>query len=331
MLQGNLPWQQAMATAIRDPEALIEALGLPAHYISQARQAAQQFPLRLPHSYLSRIEYGNPNDPLLRQILPITDELEISESDCLDPVGDLEAQIMPGLIQKYRGRLLWMATAACPIHCRYCFRRHYPYSENTLKGDEMERAIEHISGDTSISELILSGGDPLTLSNDQLAALCNRISTIPHLKRLRIHTRFPIVLPQRVDPELCQLLTELPLQTILVLHCNHAQEINQEVGEALQQLNNTGATLFNQSVLLRGVNDNLNALQRLSESLFEQGIMPYYLHMLDPVQGASHFDVSTERAQHLLEGLQERLPGYLVPKLVKEVTGMAYKQPIISS
>jgi EF-P beta-lysylation protein EpmB len=322
------PWRKALSQAVRDPAELLALLALPAELLPAARRAAAQFPLRVPRGYVARMEKGNPADPLLRQVLPLHEELRSIAGFSGDPVGDLAAMTLPGLIHKYAGRVLLITTAACGIHCRYCFRRHFPYSEARAAADDWQAAIAYINLDTSIREVILSGGDPLSLSDQRLARLVGQIAAIPHVKRLRLHTRQVIVLPERVDTELLNWLADCRLQTVIVVHANHANEINAEVAVALRRLATLNISLLNQAVLLRGVNDDVNVLAALSERLFENRILPYYLHQLDRVQGAHHFQVSDTQAINLVQQLRECLPGYLVPRLVREHAGEASKKPV---
>lgn len=327
---GQVPtWQAELAQAIRDPAVLLEKLQLPSNLLSAARTASQHFPLRVPQSYLSRIQPGNPQDPLLRQVLPLEDELHDSKGFSTDPVGDQQAMVSPGLIHKYHGRVLMTLTGACAIHCRYCFRRHFPYSDANPMEHDWQASIDYLLSHPEIHEVILSGGDPLSLSDRRLASLVARLDAVPHLRRLRWHSRVPVVLPSRLTPELRHIWQSSRLQQVLVLHFNHANEINNEVKQSLKILYNTGVQLLNQAVLLRGVNDDVSSLVNLSETLFGAGIMPYYLHQLDRVQGAHHFEVDTAISQQLYQGLLAQLPGYLVPKLVRESAGDKYKKPLI--
>lgn len=321
-------WQQLQAQAIRSPEQLLQRLHLPASLLSEARQASKTFSLRVPEPYLQRIEKGNPNDPLLRQILPMGEELHTTKGFGPDPVGDGAARSLPGLLHKYRGRVLIITTGACGIHCRYCFRRHYPYQDDRLNEQHWQGILDYLRTEPDVSEVILSGGDPLTLSDNRLHKQIQDLTEIPHLQRLRIHSRQPIVLPQRVTAELIQMLTASQLQIILVVHVNHANELDDEVKACMQQLKQAGITLLNQSVLLKGVNDDAHSLCELSERLFECDILPYYLHQLDRVEGAAHFEVDEQRAQSLIIALRKHLPGYLVPRLVTEQPGAAYKLPL---
>lgn len=265
---------------------------------------------------------------MLRQALPLKEELADLTGFVSDPVGDLRAIAGPGLLHKYRGRVLMIATGACAIHCRYCFRREFPYESNQLGKSSEQEALDIISGDTSLREVILSGGDPLVLNDERMDRLVGAIGAIPHIARLRIHTRLPIVLPSRITAELIRCLSKSRLRMVIVIHANHPAEFDSSVKDALDKLRGTGMTLLNQAVLLRGVNDAADTLVRLSETLFEHGILPYYLHLLDRVRGTAHFDVSAERARRLLEEMRARLPGYLVPRLVREEAGKAYKTPI---
>ena len=286
------------------------------------------FPLRVPRDFVGRMQPGDPDDPLLRQVLPTADELCVTDGYGTDPVEDLDSMIAPGVLHKYAGRALLVVTGACAIHCRYCFRRAYPYANGSLSHHDFQAAIDVLAMDATISEVILSGGDPLTLTNDKLAILLDALTQIAHIKRIRIHTRIPVVLPERIDPQLLDLISACPLPVIIVIHCNHAREIDSCAATAVSALADNGATVLNQSVLLRGVNDSVDTLAALSERLFEIGVLPYYLHQLDPVAGAAHFNVEDTRAIELIDAVAERLPGYLVPRLVREVPGESAKKPL---
>ncbi len=314
-------WQSHLARAITDPAELLTTVGLGEEWLPAAQVAARLFPLRVPRGFVARMRHGDPHDPLLRQVLPLAEEYLAAEEFRTDPVGDLAAMVAPGVLHKYHGRVLLTATGACAIHCRYCFRRHFPYADANPAVDQWHSALEYIAGDTSVTEVILSGGDPLTMSDRRLAELTTRLEAIPHLRRLRLHTRLPIVLPERVNDELLDWLGSTRFKTVVVVHANHANEIDASVALALARLKATGAQLLNQSVLLRGVNDSADVLVALSEVLFEAGVMPYYLHMLDQVQGAAHFEVQDAAARCLMAELNRRLPGYLVPRLVREIPG----------
>ncbi len=321
-------WQQELADAISDPAELLQRLELPTDLLGPARAAAHAFRLRVPEAYLARMRPGDANDPLLRQVLPLGAELDTAEGYVSDPVGDLDAMTTPGLLHKYHGRALLVTTGACAVHCRYCFRRHFPYGDANPAREEWAEAIGYLAADDSIQEVILSGGDPMVLGNARLARLVHALEAIPHIRRLRIHSRLPVVLPSRIDAGLAGLLAGTRLKTVVVIHANHAREFDATVGMALEALRDAGAQLLNQAVLLRGVNDSVDAQAALSETLFEHGVMPYYLHLLDPVAGARHFDVPESEALQLLEGLRGRLPGYLVPRLVREIAGEASKRPV---
>jgi len=287
--------------------------------------ARQQFPLRVPRGFVERMEKGDPNDPLLLQVLPIAKELQSHPDFVTDPLGEKAVNPIPGLLHKYHGRVLLTLTSACAINCRYCFRRHFPYQDNKPGRKNLEKALEYIAADESITEVILSGGDPLVADDAYLADLVAALEKISHVKRLRIHTRLPIVLPERITESLLSLLSKTRLQAVLVTHCNHPNEIDPAVEHAMGLLKHHGISLFNQAVLLRGVNASVDVLSRLSERLFDIGVIPYYLHVLDKVDGAAHFDVDEVRAKELIKGVMGRLPGYMVPCLVREVAGAESK------
>jgi EF-P beta-lysylation protein EpmB len=318
-------WQAALREAIRDPAELCRLLDLPDEVADRARAASGDFPLFVPRGYLARIKPGDVADPLLRQVLPLAEERQDSAGFSTDPVGDLNASPEPGLLHKYEGRVLLVATGACPVHCRYCFRRHFPYGEVPKSAAAWQSALDRIAADTSIREVILSGGDPLTLTDDVLAELIARIAAIDRIERVRVHTRFPVMIPERVTEELLATLTETRLTPVVVIHANHPRELDQSVADALARLKRVGLTLLNQSVLLRGVNDSVEVLAQLSQRLVEIGVLPYYLHQLDRVAGAAHFEVPVEEGRRIVKELRRRLPGYLVPRYVQEVPGAASK------
>ena len=321
-------WQQALRAAVRDPRELLDLLGLDRLAPRLSDEAMVQFPLRVPRGFVARMRRGDPSDPLLRQVLPLDDEMRPMPGFGLDAVGDGAAKTAPGVIQKYRGRALLVATGSCAIHCRYCFRRHFPYAEETAARDGWRDAVDLIRRDASIEEVLLSGGDPLSLSNGKLAELTGALADIPHLRRLRIHSRLPIVVPERVDDGLMGWLTALPWPVTLVVHANHANEFDGTVDAALGRLRAAGVHLLNQAVLLRGVNDSVDALGALSERGFAAGVLPYYLHQLDRVAGVAHFEVDDAHARALHAGLAARLSGYLVPRLVREIPGDTGKRPL---
>lgn len=321
-------WQRLWREAVRDGGELLGLLDLEPAALGLSAEAARQFPLRVPRGFVSRMRRGDPDDPLLRQVLPVDAEMQPAPGFSLDAVGDGAATAGDGVIRKYNGRALLVATGSCAINCRYCFRRHFPYAEQTASASGWEAALERIGADTGIEEVILSGGDPLSLSDAKLAALTDGLRGMPHVRRLRIHSRLPVVLPERVDEGLLGWLESLPWPVAVVLHANHANEFDGSVDAALARLRGTGATLLNQAVLLRGVNDSVEALAALSTRGFDAGVVPYYLHQLDRVQGAAHFEVDDARARALHAALAARLSGYLVPKLVREVAGDPGKRPL---
>ena len=312
-------WQQELAEAITSPEELAAALGLSPGAFAGAREAGQRFRLRVPRSFVARMRPGDPQDPLLRQVLPVAEELADEAEYGDDPVGERNSMRAPALLQKYRGRALLITTPTCAVHCRYCFRREFPYAEQSGDAPRWSEALAEIAADASLSEIILSGGDPLSLSNARLESLTRALAAIPHVRRIRVHTRQPVVLPSRVDEGLVQWLRASRLPMVMVLHVNHPNELDAELAAACTRLRDTGITLLNQSVLLAGVNDDVEVLAALSLRLFDAGVLPYYLHALDRVRGAAHFAVPEERARTLAGRLAARLPGYLVPRLVREV------------
>lgn len=322
-------WHRSLAAAIRDPRVLLQNLGLSDEGLSAARSAGELFPLMVPTSYRDRMEPGNPDDPLLRQVLPIAEEQVETSGFVADAVGDSLSRRAPGLLHKYHGRALLVTTGSCAVHCRYCFRREYPYHEEPRTLDDWSPAFDILRDDSSIREIILSGGDPLMLTEVRLDDLLTRCEAIPHLARVRIHSRLPIVLPDRVDDVLIDRLRESRLTPIMVVHANHPNEIVGDCAESVRHLVASGITTLNQTVLLKGVNDTVDALANLSERLIDLGVMPYYLHQLDRVRGAAHFEVSDEHARELISALRKTLPGYAVPQLVREVPGELHKVPIV--
>jgi len=318
-------WQQAMADAYTRPADLLQDLGLD----PLTRDAAvTAFAMRVPRSYAARMAHGDPHDPLLLQVLPGRGELLAAPGFTADPVGDLNSIRAPGLLQKYAGRALIITTGACAVHCRYCFRRDFPYGEQLAGRKRLAALMERLREDESITEVILSGGDPLSLTDDRLHELLQGLDQLPQLRRVRIHTRTPIVLPERVNNSLIEVLQQLRKPLVTVLHCNHANEIDGQVSRAISLLKQCSASVLNQTVLLKDINDSAPALVNLSEKLFTAGVLPYYLHQLDPVAGAAHFAVSDTRARACLRAAAARLPGYLVPRLVREQAGAAAKSPL---
>jgi L-lysine 2,3-aminomutase len=314
-------WQTDFAAAVTDPAELASLLGLPESWVAPAREAARMFPMRVPRSFVARMRRGDPTDPLLRQVLPVAEELEHTAGRSSDPLQEADARRAPGLLHKYRGRALLIATGACAMHCRYCFRREFPYEDQQSDTGRWHDALAALAADPSIEELILSGGDPLSLGDARLQSLSRALADIPQLRSLRLHTRNAVVLPSRVDDGLVEWIKGLPWRVTVVLHVNHAQELEGDAVEAIARLRSTGALLLNQSVLLRGVNDDAATLVALSKRLHELGVLPYYLHLTDAVNGTAHFDVDELRGRAIVDALARALPGYLVPRLVREVPG----------
>ncbi|PPD50212.1 MAG: EF-P beta-lysylation protein EpmB [Methylobacter sp.] len=325
----NKNWQQQLSEAFNSIEDLCHYLHLPIDALPVSNVAATNFPIRVPLSFAACMEKGNPDDPLLKQVLPTQEELIAYPGFNNDPVGDLQATAQTGVIHKYHGRVLLINTGSCAINCRYCFRRNFPYSELQLSKQSELAAINYIRQDRSLSEVILSGGDPLLLNDARLAKLLEQLDGIEHIKRIRIHSRLPIVLPARITDEFIKTLQKSSKQIVMVVHCNHANEINDRVITAFNTLKGHSITLFNQSVLLKGVNDQVDTLCALSEKLFHHGVIPYYLHLLDKAAGTGHFEVAETQAVELIKEVQATLPGYLVPKLVKEVAGQHSKQIVL--
>lgn len=321
-------WQQQLAGAIRDPAELMALLALDPAAAPDCAQALRDFPLRVPRAFAARMRPGDWADPLLLQVLPSHRESEHQVGFVADPLGENDSNPVPGLIHKYRGRVLLITSPACAVHCRYCFRRHFPYDDNTPGSRDWDQALDYIAADPGISEVILSGGDPLAAGDGHLQRLVARIAAIGHVRRLRLHTRLPVVLPARITEDCLAWLTGSRLQVVMVIHANHANELDSEVAAALAALAKQGVTLLNQAVLLRGVNDSADALADLSERLFELGVLPYYLHLLDRVSGAGHFEVGEKEGRRLYRELLARLPGFLVPRLVREQAGERSKTPL---
>lgn len=315
------PWPLLWREAVRDPAELLALLDLESLASRLSPAAMAQFPLRVPLGFVARMRRGDPHDPLLRQVLPLDDEDALVPGYGLDAVGDGAARAASGVIHKYQGRALLVATGSCAVHCRYCFRRHFPYSEETAAAGHWREALDYLRGDDSIAEVLLSGGDPLSLATAKLREFTDALAGIPHVRRLRLHTRLPVVLPERVDAEFRAWLRSLPWPVAVVIHANHANEIDGAVAEAVAGLRDARAQVLNQSVLLRGVNDQVQALVELSERLFAIGVLPYYLHLLDQVAGAAHFEVPLQEARNLHASMAARLPGYLLPRLVREIPG----------
>lgn len=318
-------WQRIMRDAIRSPDELCQRLQLPREFTERARQAATDFPLFVPLGYLRRMRPGDIADPLLRQVLPLPIETDARKGFSVDPVADGQATLVPGLLKKYAGRALMVTTGTCAVHCRYCFRRHFPYAVVPRGFDAWQPALAQLASDPTIHEVILSGGDPLTLVDDRLAWLAERLAAIGHLRRLRIHSRLPIIIPERVGDELLTWLRGTRLTTIMVVHANHPRELDRDVEAALGRIVDAGVPVLNQAVLLGGVNDSADVLVELCERLADLRVVPYYLHQLDRVSGAAHFEVPLARGLAIHRQLRRRLPGYAVPRYVQERPGDEYK------
>lgn len=325
----NASWQAALADLITDPAELLAILSLDLKLLPAAKLATQAFPLRAPRGYVARMRKGDLNDPLLQQILPIGAELVTTSGYTTDPLAEKDANPIPGLLHKYHDRVLITLTSACAVHCRYCFRRHFPYADNNPGTAGWEHMIDYINQHPEINEVILSGGDPLAVNDKLLAKFIDKLAQVKHVKRLRIHSRLPIVLPERITDEFINILTTSRFDIVIVVHANHAQELDDTVAIAIHKLRQAKIHLLNQTVLLRGINDRVETLVNLNERLFAIGILPYYLHVLDKVQGAAHFDLPLEYARDLHAKLTESLSGYLVPKLVCELPGAKSKTSLM--
>jgi EF-P beta-lysylation protein EpmB len=322
-------WNQVLAGATKKVEALLKQLNIPVTELTLRQQACLDFPLLVPQPFIDKMEKGNAQDPLLLQVLPQREELEAAEGFINDPLAEKHSNLQKGIIHKYHGRVLVLLSTGCAINCRYCFRRHFAYSENRIGKNDWQGILDYVSQDPTIEELILSGGDPLMLSDQQLKKFIQQAEAIPHLQRLRIHTRLPVVIPQRITTTLINILHSCRFSCAIVLHINHSQELDPILIKGLDSLRRAGITLLNQAVLLRDINDNLETLIDLSKALFAAGILPYYLHLLDKVTGAHHFNVSEKDALVLHQQLLLKLSGYLVPKLVKEESGKGSKTPLV--
>ena len=320
-------WQKELANVVTCPKTLVKMLGLEAYFNESDLHARRLFPVRVPLPFIKKMQYGDPNDPLLLQIMPQHKEFLTKAGFNKDPLDEQESA-QPGLLHKYRSRVLLMLKTGCAINCRYCFRRHFPYQENQLNKRTLQDCLDYLTANPQINEVILSGGDPLMAKDDAISWLLDELEQLPQLKRLRIHSRLPVVIPSRITNELCQRLAISPLKIILVNHINHANEIDEHMINAMTKLNEANVTLLNQAVLLKNINDTSEAQIALSERLFEANILPYYLHLLDKVEGASHFDMELSHARALMSDMLEALPGFLVPKLVREIGGKTSKTPI---
>ena len=320
-------WKNLLKSAVSDPQTLLNQLGLSPSQLPFEIGEATPFVMRVPQPFIDKMNYADPNDPLLLQVLSQNAENQPIEGYTSDPLKELDGET-PGLLHKYHGRVLLILASACAVNCRYCFRRHFPYQDKTASGEQLAQSIEYIRNSPSISEVILSGGDPLIVNDQTLKNLLFQLESIPHIKRLRIHTRLPVVIPQRITKKLCLLLASSRLQISMVLHINHPNEIDVLLADSIAPLKQAGVQLFNQSVLLKGINNQIETQTKLSEALFDVGIVPYYLHLLDKVAGAAHFDLEKAEAKALLTAMRARLPGYLVPRLAAEIAGESSKTVI---
>ena len=321
-------WQQELAECVTALDELLVLLQLKTSGIKAHCDPNPSFRLQVPRSFIARMRVGDPNDPLLRQVLPLQEEHSTVTAYNNDPLAERDANPIPGLLHKYHGRVLLTMASRCAINCRYCFRRHFPYQVNQIGQTQWLQIVNYIEAHTEVEEVILSGGEPLLHKDETLSKFINALAQIPHLKWLRIHTRLPVVIPSRVTASLVDLLDKTRLQVVMVMHCNHPQELDNTVQQAWQRLKSSNIHLFNQTVLLKGVNDEEQTLIALQKSLFAAGVMPYYLHQLDKVQGAAHFAVDNKRAKALQQYLREHLPGYLVPRFVVEQAGQRSKMPL---
>ncbi len=325
-LQEN--WQRQIAEAVTSPTELGELLNLPTSWVKQHSAARTLFPMRVPRHFVNLMEPGNPRDPLLLQVMPHAEEFVEVTGFTKDPLIESEATSASGMLHKYHSRVLLIFRGGCAINCRYCFRRHFPYQDHHLSQEKWATIEQYITAHPEVNEVILSGGDPLMASDAQIIKAAKRLAKLPQIKRLRIHSRLPIVIPDRLTEELATALKATGLQIILVVHANHPQEISVQLKRRIAVWQQKGITLLNQSVLLAGVNDNADILAELSEALFSAGILPYYLHQLDKVAGAAHFEVSDKQALTIQSELLKILPGFLMPKLVREIGGEASKTPL---
>lgn len=320
-------WQKELADVVTDPKFLLQQLEIPVTEYLSHFNARKLFPVRVPKPFINRMEKGNFNDPLLKQVMPLSDEFTETDGFSTDPLEEHDT-VAEGLLHKYKHRVLMIVKSGCAINCRYCFRRHFPYADNSPNKLRWRSALDYIAQHQEINEVIFSGGDPLMASDQHLQWLISEIEAIPHVTRLRIHTRLPIVIPQRITPALVSMLASTRLKPTIVFHINHGNEIDQTVINAIEPLLENRIPLLNQSVLLKGINDNCATLAQLSERLFDNGIMPYYLHLFDKVQGVAHFDLSVKQVDHLIKELMATLPGFLMPKVVREIAGEPNKTPL---
>jgi len=320
-------WQKELANVVTDPKKLLAAVGISPENYLQHFAARELFPVRVPRPFINRMKKGDFNDPLLKQVMPLSEEFVISDGFTEDPLEEHDT-VAEGLLHKYQHRVLMMVKSGCAINCRYCFRRHFPYQDNSPNKQRWQQALTYIEQHQEINEVIFSGGDPLMASDEHLAWLVQQLEGIPHIQRLRIHSRLAIVIPQRITPALVDLLVNSRLKATFVFHINHSNEIDSHVIKAIEPLLKARIPLFNQSVLLKDINDDVDTLSQLSETLFDVSIQPYYLHLFDKVQGVAHFDVEEQQAKEIVQQMMAKLPGFLMPKVVREIAGEANKTPI---
>jgi EF-P beta-lysylation protein EpmB len=321
-------WLSQLADVVTNPDELLHLLNVDAdEQLLAGRDAKRLFPLRVPRAFIARMEKGNPNDPLLRQVLTSEAEFVAAPGFSTDPLEE-QHSVVPGLLHKYQNRALLLVKGGCAVNCRYCFRRHFPYAENQGNKRNWQTAMAYIEAHPELDEIIFSGGDPLMAKDHEMDWLLTQLEAIPHVKRLRIHSRLPVVIPARITDALTARFARSSLQVLLVNHINHANEIDDTFRAAMARLREAKVTLLNQSVLLRGVNDNARTLADLSNALFDAGVMPYYLHVLDKVQGAAHFLVSDDEARRIVRELLTLVSGYMVPKLAREIGGEPSKTPL---
>ena len=318
-----MKWQRLLADAITTADGLLTSLGLDIRHLPEIDNRPD-FPIRVPRPFIDRMKRGDPSDPLLRQVLAVSDERHPMPGFTQNPLQELDGPI-PGVLHKYRSRVLLIYRGGCAVNCRYCFRRHFPYQNRTLARHDLDDVVRYLEAHSEINEVIFSGGDPLMADDGVLASFFQRLEAISSIRRLRIHTRLPVVIPERVTDTFCQTIASITLPVIVVLHINHANEIDEALINAVSRLRTVCRSILNQSVILGGINDSADDLITLSERLFEAGIDPYYLNVLDRVSGAHHFEVPEEKLQILHQALLDALPGFLVPKLVKEVPGIGHK------
>ncbi|MBS9435353.1 EF-P beta-lysylation protein EpmB [Photorhabdus hainanensis] len=321
-------WLKQLTDVITDPDELLQLLSLDEHpTLSKGSDARRLFPLRVPRAFVARMQVNDPDDPLLLQVITTPEEFTLTPGFSTDPL-DEQRSAVPGLLHKYRNRALLLVKGGCAVNCRYCFRRHFPYEDNKGNKRNWQQALDYIQQHPELDEIIFSGGDPLMAKDHELDWLISNLEKISHIKRLRIHTRLPVVIPARITTTLCDRLAQSRLQVLMVTHINHANEIDQSLRNSMILLKQAGITLLNQSVLLRSVNNHSDTLADLSNALFDAGILPYYIHVLDKVQGAAHFMVSDEEARELIRELLTKISGYLVPRLAREIGGEPSKTPL---